>query len=479
MSASPLPESRCACASEEGSGTCASKYSIISPNCYPLQAILDARSAEEDPSIMACKDQPGGNTWPVLLNDPSCAECIGDGMVAVACVNGSAGTSITDCCNGTNRSCGKVCPRSSACDRILGGYGGVGSHGLAFSLVSAVDPSSNTITDAKCGFHPITGEPIPSCPLMTAIQGDTNANINLTPQDAQNWCDCNPEACNEAMRQFCSSGPQAGNPWTCRLEDGSIGQCENGPADLVACMCWNPGDKPWGTLKFGDLASITAFQGSTFPLQCLWPPCRDMSGAVLARRETDAIRCPSVKSVCMNIIQDVHLENVSANSITLGECIQAATGANIGKAFDPQQWLQENPWVWISGLAILGVIVLVLLIVAFRGSGPVARYARHKALLSIQKDQTRFSNRLAKALEASPNTQARQLGDAIKQKRAEQLKDVDMLAKLHKQKADAESAQLKSKAESDLDSARKLAKLQVKEKEAADHYQKLRELYTL
>ena len=505
------PKLNCACGTGTGGNTesCtewADKLNAtILPNCLPLDSIITGDENGNDPAQAACDKLKGdATTYPVPISDTSCAPCVGDGMVAVACVPRTAfgGATLAQCCTGdapAGADCGKICARSAACDGVLGGYGvqqksgaavddklklgadSATAYGMAFSVIDATTTESGesgrTIKEAVCGFHPITGLPIPSCPLMTATRNNSSST-KLTPLQAQSWCDCNPEACNLAMRDFCSGRAEVGNPWFCYNEQGEIAPCKNGASDLTACMCWNPGNKPWGSLKFGDLTSITAFQGSTWPLQCLWSPCRDQSGTVLARRDTDAIRCPSVKDVCMNIIQDVHLENVDANSITLGECVQMASGRSL-QAFSPKKWLQDNPWVWISGLAMLGVILVVLLMVAFKGSGPLGRFMRKRALQQAQREQTLHANRVAAELRKSTNSEARALGTAIAEKRATQLKGLRKVQAARAAQLKKETAELMQDAATNLKAAKKLAELQAKADEQRAKDAKLEQWYTL
>ena len=396
--------------------------------------------------------------------------CTTPGMLGLECLS-SSGCSVADACAQTCKSAADNCPQSAACFDYWANLSGDNlGKGAAFDAI--IDPGDGS----ACGFHPITGDPIPSCPLMTALPTDERNSCGSDGKSAcpnaitaNAWCDCNPELCNQAMRAFCVAGNSSG---FYKMVDGK--KTAVTADQIVACACFNPEAHPWGTLTWGDLTSITAFKGSTFPLQCVWPPCRDASGSVLTLRETDKISCPTIKDLCLNIIQDVHLENVKANSITLGECIQSAggnlNGGNTTFAQGMKQWFEENPAVWISMLVVFLLIVFgVVALWVSKSVSPLAKAKNRMAFEREQQRRTREANLLAAAYTSSGNKDVELEGQVIQRQREKEIAEVKTAATARKGKVNAKIAKLGD----DKNSARQRARLTVGETLAEEQDKRL------
>jgi hypothetical protein len=142
----------------------------------------------------------------------------------------------------------------------------------------------------------------------------------------------------------------------------------------------------------------------------MWPPCVDDTGVVLKPRvrESDPPLCPNIDKLCVSIVQNVRLQNVDAQSVSVGQCIQAAqqqeAGGSIVTNFETAvaAWLRRNPVVWILALVLLALVVSGVLVLGLRDTTqPLARQAQHLAMNRAQRRALRDLNTTIQEMERS------------------------------------------------------------------------------
>lgn len=333
--------------------------------------------------------------WPsVSTSGVADARCADPSQRRLVCSSGE--TSASWCCthasSGVDGSCSQFCPTSAACSPTLGGDGS----GACFALTS------------NCPVNPepgAGGDTLTQCPVMTS-------NDALQPL-CKSWCEANPRDCNSAMRQFCSNARNA---------------------QMAACNCVAPQGKSWGDLTFNGLQSIMSYQPGfdTMDMGCVWPPCQDKSGSILQpqRDPGDTYACPTIKNLCLNLAEDVHLSDIVSGRVTVGQCVskaqggKAKSGGNIhgginklglGQALGV--WFRANPIAGIVVVVVGLILVLVAARVLFRPPSPLQKAAARMALDKITTRRDREMGELITHMTASPNHNVKSAGGVLRSQR--------------------------------------------------------------
>ncbi len=336
---------------------------------------------------------------PVATRDASCPTAT---PFRFKCTSESTGPQF--CCRNLTADADPSCevgPKQTGgqCDAVLGG----GGAGYCFQQSTNCPPNLNPTAD---------GQPVQSCPII--------ASTEKGAQVCKTWCQANPEACNAAMRQYCSASNFASTP---------------------ACACIAHA-QPWGALSFQDLQAIVQANpkvqeqldrsaGGALDASCVWPPCITGGDAVMVPQFTgSAAACPTdIGNLCVNLVADVQLKDVEAGNVTVGECIAGGTAAaDTGSAPQVQAGLHTLPFgtqlkAWVHRnplfvlLALLGLLAIVsaLLWVLFRP--PTSAQAAMAADMEtkLRRRRARVLHRLGTNMASSHNTAIQKSGKELLQ----------------------------------------------------------------
>ena len=360
--------------------------------CQPTPAAVLAQPGVEG----MCASQFGaGGGFPSVEWS---SHCTPDAPYVLVCKSNEA--SVEYCCTNTAKdgAC-SVCPHSSGCNGTLGGSGA----GLCFAQSS------------ECGTNPnpaAGNELIPTCPAMLSTD-------NAIAQPCQDWCAANPAACNAAMARYCKDPSMVETP---------------------ACACYaQAAAQPWGHLSYNQLEQVVeanpavqaqideqSAAGGGLAMGCLWPPCLQHAGVLRPQATGKATACPAITNLCLNVVEDVHMADLTTGSITVGECLgdgNKKTTPNLGGGgsntstlpFGTQLklWLDHNPLIIVIVCVVAALILGTLAWLALRGPTPIERAMARMTRAKVEERKNAKEHELIQQLRASSNTRVRARGDAF------------------------------------------------------------------
>lgn len=351
----------------------------------------------EGNAISACHSSFNGNGFVAPIIDPTCPASL---PYRYVCASDQGGSDF--CCthagaDGGDPSC-QVCPEHG-CSTILGGNGS----GVCFtdSTECQVDPNPSS-----------NGAATKRCPMLVSM----NTHLGNV---CQTWCQANSEECSNAMNSYCA---------------------RPGNTSLPACSCVAPWATQWGDLSFTSLQQIVranpkiqkqldaqAGQGETLNIGCAWPPCTTTDKGVMVPPNRT---CPPIGNLCVNVIEDVHLSDVIAGTVTVGECSsgggKGGSNSTVGGGMDAlpfgtalQLWLVDNPMTIVVLVAVFVTIFGALAYLAFKPASALQLAEAEMTLASLQAKRQRKMNRLTSTMLASPNAQVVAAGRELLKKRQE------------------------------------------------------------
>lgn len=342
----------------------------------------------------ACSSSFGGDGYIAAVVDPACPAsqpyryvCGSDQGGAQFCCQ-HAGTAGDPAC--------EVCP-AKGCNSVLGKNGA----GVCFadSTECQVNPNPSA-----------NGDAVNRCPALVSLNTEIGAVC-------QTWCEANPEECTRSMNTYCS-------------------QAQN--AHLPACSCVVPWATDWGELSYGSLQKIVqanpkvqaqldaqAGKGKTLDIGCAWPPCMTTDKGVMV---PPSRTCPPIGNLCVNVIEDVHISDVIAGSVTVGECTQGGGSggkkSSIGGGMEAlpfgtqlQLWLTRNPIVIVVIIAAFTVLFGALAYLAFKGPSALQMAEAEMTLTELQRRRQAKLNDLTSTMLSSRNRAVHEAGVKLLQRR--------------------------------------------------------------
>lgn len=339
----------------------------------------------------------------------------------------------------------KVCP-AQGCGSVLGASGAGVCFADSNQCPSSVNPSNPS-------------EAVPRCPVMVSSEGHL-------PDACAQWCAANPAECNRAMTAYCSVPANVGLP---------------------ACACIKPKGTNWGQLSFKDFMDVLRSnpkaqaqlenQAGAMDVRCAWPPCQVQGGGILKFAATDNdFKCPTIDNLCVNVIQDVHMKDVIAGTVTVGACIGKGNSpggnnktshgvAELPFGTELWMWLQHNP-LWLVLVATVLVLVFGgLAYVAFRPPTAVQLASAEMALARLQARHQAQEDALRTKMQASTNPTVKHAGEMLAQERAVLRKTQREALDTKKKEVEARMAAAQPMAASNAAAAMEVASLAVERDE--------------
>jgi len=292
----------------------------------------------------------------------------------------------------------KAC--DAACSSVLGARGS----GLCFA------------TSFDCGTDPDprrAGRSIPFCPVMLS-QDKSKAKL-VTACNA--WAQANPADYALASAQYCRDHPTR-----------------------AACRCLAPRGQEWNGLKYDDMQRLMQkHQPNEFPMECVWQPCMAGTGTgqiLKPAPRADGAPCPAISNFCLNMLSDVHLSDIQAGSVNIGDCVSTSQGASndpgsvFGGANDLPFATQLRRWVSTNLVYVVAFSALLLLLLAttgwlaFRGPTAMQRAEARMTIEQLQKERAAKEALLIRNMEASKNAAVQEAGREMEGRRADSGKRV-------------------------------------------------------
>lgn len=339
----------------------------------------------------ACATAHGGHAadYEPTLDLTRSPECAGyPTAAALQCMSATA--SKAHCCSsadcGADPSCGAIQPTSAACTDVLGDEG----NGLCFAV------------STECGSDPDPtsgGASVPFCPAMLS-----NAKALGGLKTACNaWAQANPLDYMQAAKEYCKTNPHH-----------------------TACRCLAPQGTSWNGIPYDDMQEMMRSHGSDFPMECVWPPCMATVApetVLQVHKGSDAQQCPAINNFCLNMLQDVHLSDITAGHVNIGDCINQGTRGSAGGVtngvgslpFSTQLrlWFEQNP---TPLLVLVFLFVLVFAMSAFAVFKPPTALQEAEArmtLARIQRTRAEKEQVLIRSLRGSRNPTIARVGDMM------------------------------------------------------------------
>lgn len=339
-----------------------------------------------------CGSAFGGKGYAAPQHDPACPAPI---PYRAVCSSDQGGASFC-CTHGDtegNESC-SVCPQHG-CDSVLGRSG----TGVCFAESTACSPNENPAAN---------GEAVGSCPVLVSTTS--------LGRVCRSWCAANPEACTRSMNAFCSNPANTSSP---------------------ACSCVAPWYTTWGELSYDALTRIvqanpkvqqqldSQTEGSGLDIGCVWPPCNAANKGVMV---PPARHCPAISNLCVNVLEDVHIQDVVAGRVDVGACVKggdpdsAASGA-VGRVAgglhhmplvsSVQLWITQHVALSIVIGAVLLVVLAVVAFLVLRPPTPLQRFEAAMATKELVHDTRTKEGYLADAMLHSANPHVRAKGKLL------------------------------------------------------------------